>query len=406
MNTPVSPTFSTLLDNVRNRSSVHRSFLTLALAAVVALSACKPAPPPPTKGPLVIMTTNSLIKEGSIEECVYRQMMGGVRLEDALKECARLQPPAEENTITSAIELLGRHHPGVSQVSCTEGFANPRAEGHSPDYPEAKKAAIDIWTARMYIDAALGDAGLARAAQKQLNEASVKLQELEKKLKEKEKEETSRIANEGPIPDRSRTAPERPTPPSEGPGDFPTPNPDQPATARTNPDAENVCFQVAEFIGQCNRDGWGSPQCSEFMDRMKGCGDPRVTDPADPDRECGLPAVDPDKVKEVVMVLCTSRKLFVEGENPCGRVGPAGKALTYQYRPKQREGVIDCNDPRARFTGDSCLPTFTLASFGETDIRELLKEGFEKFGGPVFIIPLPSPEPNPEPGPEPRPGPK
>ena len=176
---------------------------------------------------------------------------------------------------------------------------------------------------------------------------------------------------------------------------------------KTDPNAVDACSEVATFVAECNRAGWATSPCRLFLQRLDGCGDPTVTDPA-PDDEgagCGLPAVDPETVKRVVTIKCGSNKKPVPGVDPCAPVEVEGTAHSYTFG--HQEGV-PCGDPRALNEEEDCLGTVTVTVFGKKDVAAILSEGFEKLGGPAWIVNVPGLGKPPRPpgggGPEPETG--
>lgn len=373
---------------------------------------CSPKPGGQTRGPIVVMIPGRLAREGSFEECVYQKMQGGMKLADALTSCAKLVPPDLYGTGIEPLDLIDRGT-GVALADCYGAWNRNEPAQTSDDYNAAQQAANrialfkrmreDYWN-DLLSENDPDNKKTLRAGLFEMNEQAEKAkeeyQEYLKKLTLEEQERLKKIYNYDEISNvewRRYPPLSRPSPP----GDYPTPDPDE-AVARPAPDSESLCQQVAEFVGACNADGWRSPDCMKFMDKMKGCLDRTVADPVNPGEPCSIPMVDPERVQEVMMLRCWAVRHPVPGEDPCTDT-IKGLAFTYFFRTgTPGENFDPCNNPYVRETGEDCYPTFTLVEFGEPDIRELIKNGYAKFGGPVFIIPKGPPEPDPGTNPLPK----
>jgi hypothetical protein len=184
------------------------------------------------------------------------------------------------------------------------------------------------------------------------------------------------------------------------------------AGQRRDPNAENACIQIAEFVAKCNSNGWRTPECKRALDRATSCGDPMVTDPI-PGLEaseqsggkCQHPAADPETVKKAWIVHCESLVRTQPGVDPCAPLTVEGTLHHILLRPSQ-SGEKACGDPRALTEADKCLPSVTLTQFGERDMEAIIAEVQKKAGGPAFIVPQPRPPGDPRPGTGPDPGPK
>jgi len=373
----------------------------LGLGAVIALLGMGvPPAAAEVRGPLVIMMKNPIPREGSLEDCIYRQIVGGKTISDAIRECTTLQPPPAEAPPGGLLgsDLLNRGGKDAAVATCAT-FSNPRAEGHSPGWEEAKAHAMAIQLGKAHLDAFIVD--FQREKDKDLrkdifktlskindanNDHSEALTKLRGGLTAAEQAELNAFLKAFGDADREKHPAPRPA------GDFPTPDPEGPTVARPTPDAQTMCELVGEAVGECNRDGWGNPYCQELKRKLDGCADPKVTDPEPGADTCFTPTIDPEKVQEVILLLCTAKKKPVPGEDPCKPMQFVGEARTHGIGPDNPEG---CNDPRVRTTGETCLPTFTLIQFDEPDAQTLLKKMFKKLGGPIFVVPVDAPHPLP-----------
>jgi hypothetical protein len=329
-----------------------------------------------------------------------------MKLADALSSCAKLVPPDLYGTGIEALDLVDGGT-GVALSDCYGDWNRNAPVATSDNYNHARQAVSRIALLKD-VRAALwndllheNDPDLKktlRAGFFDLNEEAEKAeQEFDawmSTLSTEEQEEIKRLYNHGEYSHVEMGRSPALSPPSP-PGDYPTPDPND-GTAAATPirDSASLCEQVADFVGACNQNGWNSPECMKFMDRMKGCLDRTVADPADPAEPCSLPRVDPATVREVLLLQCEALRHPMPGENPCSD-GVKGQAFEYVFRTGAGPGLDPCNDPYVRQTGEDCYPTFTLVEFGQRDIRDLMKEGLAKFGGPAFIIPIGPPEPDP-----------
>jgi len=363
---------------------------------------CSPKPGGQTRGPIVVLIPGRLAKEGSFEECVYQKVQGGMRLADALTSCAKLVPPDLYGTGIEPLDLMDGGT-GVALSDCYGDWNRNEPAQTSSNYNDARSAADRVALAKAMRDAYWNDLLAANDVdvKESLRNGIAKMNELANKAEEDylaiadklTKEERERIKKLYNYSEFSNVEARRYPPSMSPPGDYPDPDPNT-GLARPAPDSQSLCQQLAEFIGTCNADGWQSKNCMKFMDKMKGCLDRTVADPADPAEPCSLPMVDPEEVQEVMLLRCWAVRHPVTGEDPCTDT-IKGEAFTYYFRTGKSGNVDPCNNPYARETGEDCYPTFTLVKFGEPDIRDLMKNGFDKFGGPAFIIPKGPPEPDP-----------
>ncbi len=362
---------------------MRKSFLVrvpLALLIVATLT-CSPPSAGQRRGPLVLMISGRLVKEGSFEDCVAQEVQGGKKIEDAIKDCATLMPPDLSGTGLDALDLMPGSD-GVRLSDCYGDWNSNAPVEHSSEFTSAQQWYMMYLTA----GAQLASFDLQKRAdfekaqmQKVRAQAYAQYQKAKGGLTDEEKAELEFWADEMWGPDSE---------PSE-PGDYVPPGGNT-GVARPTRESESLCQQVSEFVGECNRDGWNNPQCKAFLDKLNGCLDPEVADPAEPGTEsCKVPPVDPEKAREVAMLHCWGRRKPVPGEDPCTNT-IHGMAFDYFIRTG---GKLDpCNDPHVRETGEDCYPTFTLVKFEEVDLRELAKWGLDKLGGPVFVIPIGPPD--------------
>ncbi|HET6462188.1 MAG TPA: hypothetical protein VFH33_00175, partial [Candidatus Krumholzibacteria bacterium] len=365
-----------------------------------------PRNPGKIHGPLIVFIPGRLAKEGSFEECVYQKVQGGMKLADALSSCAKLMPPDLYGTGLEPLDLMD-DGTGVALSDCYGDWNRNAPAQTSDDYNAARLAAERVAIAKALREALRDD--LVRVTDKDLrktlsdgvramNAAATKAEEdyqaILDKLTDEEQKRIKAMYNYGEtsLVDELRR-PAKPTKPSAPVGDYPDPDPNT-GIATPARDSEGLCQQLTEFIGSCNLNGWNSPECMKFMDGMKGCLDRTVADPADPAEPCSLPPLDPETVREVMLLQCEALRHPMPGENPCTD-GIKGQAFEYAFRTGTGSALDPCNNPYVRTTGEDCYPTFTLVVFKETNIRDLMKQGLIKFGGPAFVIPMGPPEPDP-----------
>ncbi|MCI0451594.1 MAG: hypothetical protein L0Z51_04270 [Candidatus Latescibacteria bacterium] len=354
------------------------------------------------------MIPGPIVKEGSFEDCVYQTMQGGMKLEDAIRECAKLiRPPDLAGSGLTVLDILGESRlgnefAGVQLSDCYGEWNHNAPIQHSDAYAQAKGSAIEWAMAKSLRDQLFYDWIAAKDpdVKRNLTQAQSKMSAIALKagdqyasiepfLTDEEKAELRHFMRDWDLEGW------KPSPPSP-PGDWVPPD-DDTAVARPATEGQSLCQRVSEFIGECNRDGWQSPDCKVFLDKLNGCLDRTVADPADPAEPCSIEPVDPEKAEEVFLLHCWGLRNPVPGEDPCTRT-ISGLAMEYKIRTGGG-GLDPCDDPYVRHTGEDCYPTFTLVKFGEVDINELQKWGLEKLGGPVFIIPKPAPDPSDDPVP-------
>ena len=359
------------------------------LVFVLALGSLACAPKPSGSSPFLVMIAGNIPKEGSFEDCVIQTMKGGKTINDAIKQCAKLvRPPEYAGTGLRFVDLLGAARipggfGGVTASDCHGDWNSNAPIEKSADFRAAQDAYLDylsIWVQVNLLDGQPAKEREAAQLQKIAIEKYKLSEEAKRNFSDEEKVRFGAWKGEiGWVPKVSE------------PGDYPIPDPDGPAVARPIRDSENLCQKVAEFIGECNRDGWRNPDCKSFLDRLNKCLDRTVADPADPSESCSTPRVDPETVRDVVMLRCMSVRKPVPGEDPCSK-RIDGQAFEYYFRTGGA-GLDPCTDPHVRRTGEDCYPTFTIVKFGEIDLQELVKWGQDKFGGPIVVIPVPPPDP-------------
>jgi hypothetical protein len=384
-----------------------KSLVPLIPLLVLTTASCAPKPGGQNPGPLVVMIPGRLAKEGSFEDCVYQKMQGGMKLADALAECAKLEPPDLSGTGLDPFDLMDGGT-GVRLSDCYGDWNNNAPIEHSANYNEAKHAVQQIAIAKVLRDALVSDwlhetdpqikKELDDAVDKMSSIASEALAQYESASKTLTADEQAYLQSLH----RNDPSPYEPKKPAgtSPPGDWVPPD-DNTGVARPATEGQSLCQAVSEFVGECNRDGWRTPECETFIDKMKGCLDRTVSDPADPAEPCGIPPVDPETAREVVLLHCWAVRRPVPGEDPCTDT-IKGQAFEYFLRTGARGvGLDPCKNPYVRTTGEDCYPTFTLVKFGESNVRDLIRWGLEKFGGPVFIIPVGPRDPDPEPKPVP-----
>jgi hypothetical protein len=165
----------------------------------------------------------------------------------------------------------------------------------------------------------------------------------------------------------------------------------RPSTVDVSPEASDACSDLRVFVAECNRDGWMSPDCKEADRRMRGCADPTIATPLpDTTETCPPGEPDPESVEAVMVLVCSRAIKPAPGEDPCATT----KVKATVMRGYVHGVTADpCGDPRAMPGQDQCAPTLTLVTFGQASLEDIVRTGFEKLGGPAFVIPLTSPGP-------------
>jgi hypothetical protein len=161
--------------------------------------------------------------------------------------------------------------------------------------------------------------------------------------------------------------------------------------SRTDPNAVSACEELSEFVARCNDNGWKRQDCQSFLQRMKGCADPAVTDPLpDNDETCRLPAADPEAARRAAVLACQKVTRPVPGVDPCSPMAVDAQVYTFALgRGKP------CSDPAAITDPEQCVPTMSLATFGRTLTQRDLDALRKKAGGPVIFLPRLGPAPSP-----------
>jgi hypothetical protein len=179
-------------------------------------------------------------------------------------------------------------------------------------------------------------------------------------------------------------------PPSE-PGDYPLPTPGDPQYANVSPDAVSACNQMREFTHECQLAGWKTANCQIFLDRLSGCGDPTITDPSpEEERECKAKPIDSETIKRIAFLSCSKNTKPVPGSDPCS--GLIGDASIYHFSyGKLNPNQPICSNPFAYTTAESCTGTFSVIVASEEMVNDAIKEANERLGGPIFILPIPTP---------------
>jgi hypothetical protein len=292
----------------------------------------------------------------------------------------------------SVLDLFGHEPTGIGAVRCEDANNDPRAQLATDD-PRRFEQIADLWKD---IRDGLIEQRQAATTKQQKEALQEEIDGVSYGLNQLWAATADLAAAKEWKEERERNNPDRAA------GDFPIPDPEGPTTARTVGSVESACAQVSEFVGECNRDGWTSPQCQELLDKMNKCLDPKVADPVPGEPgECSIPAITPDQVQDVLLAICTSKKKYGPDDNPCEFKLVPGVSREFGYRP--RNGLDPCSDPRVRVTDEACLPTFTLVEFDKIDLDAIASWGLSKLGGPVFIFPTDEPRDDTSPAPKPPP---
>lgn len=351
-----------------------------------------------------VIMANNYPREGTFEACVWDQVLQGVPVGTAIDRCNELAPAVETGHSVDIPVFLDEGGVAIGTMNCGGLDVDPRARGQGASQGvideiqfemidtlermiRAQNQLIGRLDRRSTPDGYSGqpspgqDNQRATASKRDINESAEYLAYLREMLA---------LARE--------LAETTPSPP----GDFPPPDPGGGGVAGTRNEDVSDCERANEFIGECNRDGWRTPQCRDFLSRIKGCADPTLvrTNPDEPS-PCGMPAVSPADVKDILLVRCSDRKRYGPDDNPCDARRIVGKQYTYLINPPDNP-MQPCGNPYVLTNGEEpCAPAFTLSVFGEVDIQKIAKEGLDKFGGPIFFVPVP--QGTPLPGPKPPP---
>lgn len=366
--------------------------------------ACQPVPPPASLRPVsAYLVSAAAAPEGSRLACVRELVRQGLSPERALERCQVRDLGMAGRPDAHSFFGLGGLSTGTSigTVQCSPGSADPtRAHGNRSVYwtfsqhtssteapPDPHKEDLGGWAddpgykqLEAEADRAWQDYvnKLTEAANKDSGNNTPEDQRLIEAYKEAE-----RKANEA-INERDQW---------------------QPSVGETDPQASDACLDAALFVAECNANGWKSAGCARLLARMEGCGDPMLTDPnpEDPNAGCGPDEVDPEQAEEVALLMCRRTVRPVPGEDPCAGIHlPEVVLRGYWPRPGQEGSAVPCGDPRALTGEGQCLPSLTVVRFGERNIQNIMDEARKKFGGPIFIVPLPVPAPIGPAGPRPE----
>ncbi|WP_018611881.1 hypothetical protein [Segetibacter koreensis] len=365
----------------------------LAITTLLSLASCRIAKNPS----FVIVSPGFSIDQPTLRGCILSYTSQGISLKDAINSCGFYNKLnlGDYRDPYGPFGAFGENSTGVESMDCKTTSTDPRLgslngpsyykqESHDKqieynrqwkEYQQLLEKYEQEWKScedalKKYFEA-LGDSDPK-------NDAAAKA-ELDKIMKEVEKTEQEIKSFR----------------PSVASGDDNDPNKNGTGLAKIDPDAQNACNTVNEFVAQCNQNGWRDPVCRLYLKRMEKCGDPLVTDPI-PDGEvnCKMPAMDEKTIKRVVFVMCQKYKKPVPGEEPCRDFAVQGTLYKYYLRPpKAGENATPCNDPLALTTEAQCTPNITVAVFGKKDIKKIIEEGRRKLGGPIFVMPLVGPSP-------------
>ncbi len=146
---------------------------------------------------------------------------------------------------------------------------------------------------------------------------------------------------------------------------------------------------VRETLAECQRVNWKSSGCQTLLSRMKGCADPRYAY-LDPNvgPTCAV-AINPDDVAMAFKLKCQQvAKPGPGGQDPCDiRKPPApGGAFTGGH------GGGMCSDPVALIdpNSDACVIPLSVGGprgFHEKTVTEVIVWIFDKYGGPIIVLP-------------------
>lgn len=345
-------------------------------------------PAPGTQSAIVLMKNNIFPREGSFNACVWEKVRQGVPVGTAVDLCNDLAPAVDTAREVDVPDLLGADKVGIGTMNCGMVAIDPRAKGAgTASVADLARIQDQIFQIQMRIR--------YREWRQQHIPGAAKEEDLETKNAEDEDVlwYLHELLREMAEADRSE------------PGDYPEPTPGDDGYAAVAGEDMSDCERANEFIGECNRDGWRSPDCRAFLSKLSKCADPALifTDPDAP-APCDMPGVGskaPDSVKDIMLVRCSSKKRYGPDQNPCDPIGIVGTQYTYFLNPTDNPAQ-PCGNPYTRTTGeDSCTPSFTLTVFGEIDIQNLAREGLKTLGGPIFFVPVP--KGTDVPGPKPRP---
>lgn len=353
--------------------------LIVTIGCVFVLSSCAPLKPRfPTH---VLLSANSQGLAAQIRECMKQATAQGLSIKVAIKQCGYIElklPASSGISIGDVLISAGRGH-SVGEAACKGTSANPMlatdpTDGDSPifqkpssliDAQQGFDNAKDKFADWALLDMELNDScgsGKTSACvallyqETALNLILAEINYYGQEIKKYTGSDPSKVGG---------------------------------GKGRPTAEAESSCQRVSEFIGSCNRVGWSSNECKLFNSKLKKCADPTIalTD-GDPPTNCELPAADEKQKKKIALFIC-SLKTRPAGpdSNPCEKVNIEGDVDIFRYGKGIAPG---CNDPQALTTGEDCIQTLEVSSFGRKEIKDIIKEIKEfgdRVGGPVVIFP-------------------
>jgi hypothetical protein len=354
--------------------------LVLLSAIALGMSGCALFIPPK----LVLVSSNTREPSDQIRECVRQLVSQGIDIRLATKQCgdASLALPAGSGiSLSDVIGAAGRTH-RFGEAACSGTSANPMIAEEGDDdgssgagFPppvsldeakerldKAKEKLADTILLDLQLEGACGSGKPAACVALIYEKAAINLIIAEAHYYANIIEKatgTNPIIVKGGIP--------------VGEGGI------------------SACNQASELIESCNRGGWRSFQCLQFERRMKGCAAPRVAnvDPGSPEN-CELSAIDESHKKSVAMLVCKMKTTpGPDTDDPCEKVNVQGNVDVYRFGSLGPPGTRFCNDPRALITGDDCVQTMEVSTFGKTDLKKLISDIGRRFGGPVILLPEP-----------------
>jgi hypothetical protein len=349
------------------------------------------------QGEFLVPLLGPIAPEGSVEECIYRQVQAGLTIKQAIDECAVTIKNTGKGELLDAAGMFGtpgRNATGLTMAGCPSSGADPK-RAEVPDVYSSDRQLNMMW-----LQIELWKRMRESAGQEMLGATTQDGQAAAWGVVIAINDEVNRQAERLHPWLEAQAWKDKNTEPSPV-GDFPLPDPDTgTAPARGVQGFESPCTQTLLFVGECNRDGWTSPECRALLDRVNGCLDRTVADPANPDETtCPVPAVDSGKVQDVMMVLCSSKKRYGPDDNPCDGKFVQGIARTYWTDSKK---VDECKDPLI-LRSEACAADVTVVEFGVPDLEEIRNFGLDKLGGPIFIFPTGTPRDAGGPTPKPPP---
>jgi hypothetical protein len=348
-----------------------------ATTIAVAVIAVAVATSPPARADLrtaVRHIGSSIVREGSMEACVYAYVGQGLPLAEAAKHCGvDVQgvpaggdlPPTAGGSV--AVDGFRNTAGGPLTVSCTgNSGADPRL-GSEIDAARAArdkaKQALDAFDLSHPYPTGPDEGKRAQLSieltkrQHEYNELSTDLvrREAEAKATKKMLEDAANGAALGALP----PSPTQPPPPPAGvpePSTAPTappPPPGPPAVIRPMTGIDQACLSFAAFVGECNLAGWATGPCQNLRKQLRGCVDSTIAYTTGDDPDAGCPADDPDAktVAQVAQLRCSMVARVAPGYDPCGRPdlgGGPGRSANPSTDP------CTGRNPWALTTGEGC----------------------------------------------------